>query len=108
MLVRELRHKPAEWREHRKSVRSRWALPFHAFEWSLQWTAQVLGHWAFLEVLGIPGQPADLSKANLRGIIWHNLKAVDPVNIYGVRNAPTGFVVWAMQHGAQSRAGEEP
>src|SRR6202453_927341 len=51
MLVRELRHKPAVWGEHRQPIRSRWALPFHAFEWSLQWTAHFLGQWAFLEVL---------------------------------------------------------
>jgi len=249
MLVRELRHKPAVWGEYRKSTRSPWAVPFHAFEWSLQWTAYFLGQWAFLEVLEYLGSlsvliavifyfaesgdrtkqrhyqawqvintaqgkggsggriealhelnedrvplvgvdvsgaflqgielvkaslmranleaadlrncnlrssdlryadlrsanlrggdltgvnfrdailadsdlnganlsgadltradltDADLSNANLRGIIWHNLKAVDSVNIYGVHNAPAGFVEWAMQHGAQSRAGEEP
>jgi hypothetical protein len=249
MLVRELRHKPAAWGEHRKSIRSRWALPFHAFDWCLHWTAYFLGQWAFLEVLEYLGSlsvmvavifyfaesgdrikqrhyqawqvintaqgkggsggriealhelnedrvplvgvdvsgaflqglelvkaslmranleaadlrncnlrasdlryanlhsanlrggdlttvdfsdatladsdlnganlsgadltradltDADLSNANLRGIVWHNLKGVDSVNIYGVRNAPAGFVEWAMQHGAQSRAGEEP
>jgi hypothetical protein len=249
MLVRELRHKPAGWGEHRNAIRGRWALPFHAFEWSLQWTAYFLGQWAFLEVLEYLGSlsvliavifyfaesgdrikqrhyqawqvintaqgkggsggriealhelnadrvplvgvdvsgaflqglelvraslmranleasdmrdcnlrpsdlryadlrtanlrggdltavnfsdavladsdlnganlsgadltgadltDADLSNANLRGFIWHNLKAVDSVCIYGMRNAPTGFVEWAMQHGVQSRAGEEP
>lgn len=249
MLIRELRHKPGVWGEHRQTIRSRWALPFHALEWSLQWTAYFLGQWALLEVLEYLGSlsvlvavvfyfaetgdrikqrhyqawqvidtaqgkggsggriealhelnedrvplvgvdvsdaflqglelikaslmranleatdlrncnlrasdlryaglsnanlrggdltgvnfshatltdadltganlsgadltgadltNADLSNANLRGILWHNLKAVDSVNIYGVINAPAGFVEWAMQHGAQSRAGEEP
>lgn len=249
MLVRELRHKPGVWGQHRQRIRSRWALPFHAFEWTLQWLAYFLGQWALLEVLEYLGSlsvliavvfyfaesgdrikqrhyqawqvintaqgkggsggriealhelnadrvplvgvdvsgaflqglvlvkanlvranletadlrdcvlrasdlryadlrsanlrsgdlthvnfqdatladadfyganlsgadltradltDADLSNADLRGMIWHNLKAVDSVNIYGVHNAPAGFVEWAMQHGAQSRAGEEP
>jgi hypothetical protein len=248
MLVRELRHKPAGWKEHRKLIRRRWALPFHAFEWSLRWASYFLGQWALLEVLeylgilsvlvavifyfaesgdriklrhyqawqvintaqgkggsggriealrelnedGVPLvgvdvsgaflqglelvkaslmranmeasdlrncnlhasdlrfanlesanlrggdltganftsatltdsdlnganlsgadlthadlSDADLSNANLRGIIWHNLKTVQSVNIYGVRNAPPGFVEWAMKHGAQSQAGEQ-
>jgi uncharacterized protein YjbI with pentapeptide repeats len=48
----------------------------------------------------------DLSNTNLRGIVWRDLKAVDSLNLYGVSNAPPGFVEWAMQHGAQSTAGE--
>ena len=248
MLVRELRHKPPVWKQHRPSIRRRWALPFHAFEWALRWVSYFLGQWALLEVLDYLGTlsvliavifyfaesgnrikqrhyqawqvintaqgkggsggridalhelnedrvplvgvdvagaflqglelvkaslmrgnfeavdlrdcnlrasdlryadlrsanlrscdltsvnfaggtlvdadlyganlsgadlsradltNADLSNTNLLGIVWHNLKAVESVNIYGVRNAPAGFVEWAMQHGAQSHASEE-
>ena len=52
MLVRELRQKPLSWSEHKSAVGSHWSLlPFHATEWSFQWTAYYLSRWAFLEVL---------------------------------------------------------
>ena len=50
---------------------------------------------------------ADLRNADLRGVHWQKLKAVDSVNIYGIRNAPPGFVDWAMMHGAESDPSEE-
>jgi hypothetical protein len=50
---------------------------------------------------------ADLRNANLSGIRWQKLKAVSSVNIYGIRNAPPGFVDWAMTHGAKSDPSEE-
>jgi hypothetical protein len=50
MLVRELRQRPAGWKEYRTS-RSVFLLPFHAIEWACDWTAYYLAHWAFLEVL---------------------------------------------------------
>lgn len=51
MLVREARPRPKSWHAHRDSIRHRWTLPFHAFEWVLQWIAYGLSRWAFLEVL---------------------------------------------------------
>jgi hypothetical protein len=248
MLVRENRHKPAGWSEQLRNTPARWALPFHALEWSLQWTAYFLSRWALLEVLeylgslsvlvavifyfaesgdrrkqkhyqawqvintaqgkggsggriealselnadGVPLvgvdvsgaflqgvrlvkaglsrsnfetadlrdailqasdfryanlhsanlrgadasaanftnaslmdsdltgvnfsgadltaadlSNADLRYANLNGLHWQKLKAVMSVNIYGVRNAPSGFVDWAMAHGAKSDPAEE-
>ncbi|MGA7234442.1 MAG: pentapeptide repeat-containing protein [Bryobacteraceae bacterium] len=50
---------------------------------------------------------ADLRNADLRGVHWQKLKAVTSVNIYGLRNAPPGFVDWAMMHGAKSDPSEE-
>ncbi len=248
MLVRENRYKPANWREHLHSAPARWALPFHALEWTLQWVAYFLSRWALLEVLeylgslsvlvavifyfaesgdrrkqkhyqawqvintaqgkggsggriealnelnedGVPLvgvdvsgaflmgvrlikaglsrsnfeaadlrnailrssdfrfanlhfanlrgadasganfteasfidsdlkganlsgadltaadlSDADLRNADLRGVHWQKLKAVTSVNIYGIRNAPPGFVDWAMMHGAKSDPSEE-
>ena len=43
---------------------------------------------------------ADLSNANLANIHWHDIKSVKNANIFGVKNAPDGFVAWAKQHGA--------
>ena len=45
---------------------------------------------------------ADLSNANLKGVIWQKIQAVDKANIFGVRNAPEGFVGWALEHNAIS------
>ena len=43
---------------------------------------------------------ADLSNANLANLRWRDLSSVKNVNIYGVKNAPDGFIPWAKQHGA--------
>ena len=50
MLVRELREPPPAWRAY-KTGRPGWLLPLHAVEWTCDWTAYYLAHWAFLEVL---------------------------------------------------------
>jgi hypothetical protein len=43
---------------------------------------------------------ADLRFANLADVHWHDLRTVKNANIYGVKNAPDGFIPWALQHGA--------
>ena len=43
---------------------------------------------------------ADLRNADLKGIQWQATKAIDSANVHGIRNAPRGFVNWALQHGA--------
>ena len=43
---------------------------------------------------------ADLGNADLRGIRWKRIRDFKMANIYGVRNAPEGFVAWALAHGA--------
>jgi hypothetical protein len=50
MLVRELRARPHSWSQYRAHC-PRPALPFHALEWSLEWSAYYLSRWALLEVL---------------------------------------------------------
>jgi hypothetical protein len=52
---------------------------------------------------------ADLRNADLQGIQWQAIKAINSANVHGVRNAPDGFVAWAVQHGAVSaRCDDEP
>ena len=46
---------------------------------------------------------ADLRVADLANIQWRNLKSVARTNIAGVRNAPPGFVDWALKNGAVSQ-----
>ncbi len=43
---------------------------------------------------------ADLSNADLRSVQWKQLKNVKGTNIAGVKNAPEGFVEWALKNGA--------
>jgi hypothetical protein len=49
---------------------------------------------------------SDLRHTDLRGIHWRNIKAIQASKIYDVRNAPEGFLPWALSHGAVSEAGE--
>ena len=51
-------------------------------------------------------EDADLRNVNLQGAQWKNIKAIDKANIHGVRNAPEGFVEWALQQKAVSVQGE--
>jgi uncharacterized protein YjbI with pentapeptide repeats len=43
---------------------------------------------------------ADLRFANLANVHWRDLRTLKNANIYGVKNAPDGFIPWALQHGA--------
>jgi len=45
---------------------------------------------------------ADLRYADLQGIQWRGILSMEAANIFGVKNAPEGFVQWALQHGAIS------
>jgi hypothetical protein len=43
---------------------------------------------------------ADLGNADLADIKWQHLKSIRKANIAGIRNAPEGFVSWALKNGA--------
>jgi len=40
--------RPSTWAEFRKSIRSRWTVPFFALEWIFEWFAYLLSNWRFL------------------------------------------------------------
>ena len=46
---------------------------------------------------------ADLTNADLHDIHWEHIAKVKNANLLGVKNAPAGFVEWAMKHGAQNK-----
>ncbi len=50
---------------------------------------------------------ADLRGADLRDIEWQQLKSVKRTNIAGAKNAPAGFVEWAVKNGAVDQPGAE-
>ena len=43
---------------------------------------------------------ADLGNADLSGIQWQRIKSIRKTNLAGVKNAPSGFVPWALKNGA--------
>src|SRR5690242_5860315 len=43
---------------------------------------------------------ADLRNANLANLRWRDAQNLKGANIFGVKNAPEGFVSWAVKHGA--------
>jgi hypothetical protein len=48
---------------------------------------------------------ATLTNADLRGTVlsnlrWRGIRSLKNTNVYGVKNAPGGFLSWAQQHGA--------
>src|SRR6516164_2470280 len=45
---------------------------------------------------------ADLRNTDLRGIKWQEIAEIKLANVYGVKNAPPGFLEWAARTGAVS------
>ena len=43
---------------------------------------------------------ADLGNADLSGIKWQRIKSLKKTNLAGVKNAPEGFLTWALRNGA--------
>ena len=43
---------------------------------------------------------ADLSRTNLANLKWSGIRDLKGANIFGVKNAPEGFVAYALKHGA--------
>ncbi|HXX16088.1 MAG TPA: pentapeptide repeat-containing protein [Candidatus Eremiobacteraceae bacterium] len=58
------------------------------------------------DLSGASLENADLRNANLEGLKWRGLQNVKGANIQGVRNAPSGFVDWALSHGAVEKEEE--
>jgi hypothetical protein len=50
---------------------------------------------------------ADLRNTDLKNIRWQKIKSIDQANIYGIRNAPQGFLAWALEHKAISTRPED-
>ena len=50
---------------------------------------------------------ADLRKADLRAIRWQKIKAIRLADVHDVKNAPSGFLEWALKNGAVSIESDE-
>ena len=49
---------------------------------------------------------ADLHNADLHGVDWPHIANIQGANISGIRNAPDGFVAWAIKNGAMQTSAE--
>ncbi|HTZ49643.1 MAG TPA: pentapeptide repeat-containing protein [Verrucomicrobiae bacterium] len=58
------------------------------------------------DLSGTTLENADLQNSDWEGVRWHSIQAVNGANIFGVKNPPSGFVEWALAHGAVSRNSE--
>jgi hypothetical protein len=59
------------------------------------------------DLSGVDLSNADLRRADLKDAHWQDIKSVTQTNVYGLRNAPAGFVEWALAHGAISKPGDD-
>ena len=50
----------------------------------------------------------DLRNTDLRNIRWQEIRSMKLANLAGVKNAPDGFLQWALQHGATQDASPSP
>lgn len=50
---------------------------------------------------------ADLRNANVDKIAWRKIANIKLANVFGVKNAPAGFLAWATEHGAVSIESDE-
>ena len=48
----------------------------------------------------------DLRYADIKGVQWEGIRSMEEANVYSVKNAPDGFVAWALAHGAVSKQEE--
>jgi pentapeptide repeat protein len=48
----------------------------------------------------------DLGNADLEDLVWQNLRGIQRASIAGIRNAPAGFVRWALANGAVNGVSE--
>jgi uncharacterized protein YjbI with pentapeptide repeats len=63
------------------------------------WEANLQG--AFLRGANLSG--ANLNESDINSIKnWQEIKDINKANIWGVKNAPEGFIEWAKEHGALS------
>ncbi len=51
---------------------------------------------------------ADLRFASLSNVRWRDARSLKNANIFGVKNAPEGFLPWALQHGAVQIESDSP
>ncbi len=49
----------------------------------------------------------EFREARLSGVAWEQIGDIRLANLYGIRDAPSGFLEWALEHGAVEESSEE-
>jgi hypothetical protein len=62
---------------------------------------------AGVDFAGADLRDVDLRQTDLAGLRWQKINAIKGANVFEVKNAPAGFVDWALQHGAVSVRGDD-
>jgi len=60
-----------------------------------------------IDLSGAALDDADLRGADLKDIQWQRMKSIKGANVAGVKNAPAGFVEWALAHEAVNQPGAD-
>jgi Pentapeptide repeats (8 copies) len=58
------------------------------------------------DLTGTTLENADLQNSNWEGAHWNSIQSIKGANILGIKEPPSGFVEWALAHGAVSRSAE--
>jgi Pentapeptide repeats (9 copies) len=59
------------------------------------------------DLTGATLNDADMHEANLRAFHWQGILSIKGADIHGVKNAPDGFVDWALDDGATAHPAED-
>ncbi|HUO35351.1 MAG TPA: pentapeptide repeat-containing protein [Candidatus Acidoferrum sp.] len=57
---------------------------------------------------GVTLDDADLRDADLTGLRWRNIASIKRTNLHNVKNAPPGFLDWAVRNGATTSSLDAP
>lgn len=49
---------------------------------------------------GVVFDNTDLRLVNFNGAVWNSIRSIKGANVYGIRDAPPGFLEWALKQGA--------
>ena len=93
MISRRITRRPEQWATLMTGMKHRWAIPFRAFEWLLEWVAYGLSRWSFLEVLEYLG-----TFSVLVGVIFYFSESGDRVK-------QRHYQAWQVINTAQGKGG---
>jgi hypothetical protein len=99
MAILKHRVRPEPWSRHRERAKHRWSVPFIAIEWVWAWLASG-ANLSGADLRGANLAKVDLRDSDFRNTKWQKIESIKLVNIFGIKDAPPGFLNWAIQNGA--------
>ena len=65
------------------------------------------GDFTRADLTGAAFDNADLRLASLKDSHWNEIRSISGANVYGLHDAPAGFIEWATKHGAVQMQSDE-